>query len=105
MATPKVEPPKDDWPQGDILAPNPFTDEMVEFYSKETVEALIKLQQEALLSKVEAELPEKYNNWSDVPDSVVGGLPSYSKKLTYRKAHNQSINQVKTTINKLRLEL
>lgn len=112
--TPKVEPPKEDWrskvfidqadmfnnPKLDIehklallvnlVAPNPGTVNEAKAqlkYLRACAQA-IKLQQEALLSKLLAELPAK-------------------RKETNQEGilFNIALDQVKTTINKLREEL
>jgi hypothetical protein len=44
-------------------------------------------------------LPEKYDNWKDVPNHVFSlELPTYSKKSLYRRAHNQALDDCRRAI-------
>jgi hypothetical protein len=85
----KVEPPKDDLDRA--------LKDYTETGSKTSIHYVIKLQQEALLTKLEAELPEKRPAVDPINSRTLDGIADAN--------YNSAIDQVKTTINKLRLEL
>jgi hypothetical protein len=91
--TPKVEPPKDEELREDLRQIFSGTMAIVQEEDLDKALALIKLQQEALLSKLEAELPDRKIGTEKIPLNDI------------ERGYNVAAEDVRQVVNKLRLEL
>jgi len=67
-----------------------------------TIEAIITQQNKAAVAafaeELKGKMPSHIDNWADVPNGAVGGLPTYAKSLVYRKGFNEARAQAISAI-------